>query len=399
MSSEWSKIGEKVAAAKRLLDPHERDPALEKVLRYVDLHAGLKSTIRHRYGGQVVTNAWLKMYEITIAMGLADAARVPLPPAAAAAGCEHTHALRVFCNAELPGAFICALNHYLHTWSPGTRFEWVGSSLYPDPGDSCLGDYYGLFARNPARWLMSPEMRGDVTNVDEIRTLVASAKHLLGEVDLYTSDAGVDVSSDYGRQEELTARIHLGQTLAGLMSLRVGGALVAKTYTFVHPSSISLMAVCASVFETFYVTKPTTSRPANSEVYIVGLGFRGLAEELEELLLSAVESFDFDRPLVALATPETENTEVSLLAAARRLHGRQQVSFLEEAVDYFRKYGNNLTALREGLEPVARRAQAEWLGKNPVRPIPGNRLVASSAKPLESAARLAATLFSGEAAC
>lgn len=378
----WAEIEEKVAATKRLLDPYESDSELAEALQAVDLYTGLKFTIRNLYGGQAVTNAWLKMYEMTTEMGLVLAVRAP-----AVDDPDHTHVLRAFCNAELPGAFICALNHYLCVWHPETRFEWVGSSLYPDPGNTAgqapgevsgeiLGDYYGLYAHNPDRWLMSPKMRGDVTNTADIRALVAGAKTRLGEIDLYTSDAGIGVSDDYARQEELTARIHLGQILVGLMTLRAGGAMVVKTYTFVHPSSISLMAVCASVFDSFYVTKPVTSRPTNSEVYIIGLGFRGLTPDLKEHLFAAVEKFDFSRTLILLGTPETEDTVSSLLAAARQLHLRQQVAFLSEAVTFYETHrGGKIRDLRDALKPIARRVQAAWLEQNPVRQIPAPCLI------------------------
>jgi hypothetical protein len=373
---EWRLVEEKIGAAKSLMDPYEGDPQLAEALRAVDIYSGLKPKVRRHYNGQAVTNAWLKMYEMTTEMGLVPAVRVP-----DGSNPQYTHVLRAFCNAELPGAFICALNHYLCTWHPETRFEWAASSLYPDPGNTAgrgdgeasgdiLGDYYGLYEHNPDRWLMSPGMRGDVTSVADVLDLVAEAKARLGKVDLYTSDAGIGVSDDYLRQEELTARIHLGQILVGLMSLRVGGALVVKTYTFVHPSSISLMAVCASVFDHFYVTKPVTSRPANSEVYIIGLGFRGLAPALEAHLLASVEKFDFGRTLLPLGTPETEDTVASLLAAAREIHLRQQVACVTEAVAFYKAYRGRLSNLRQDLQPVARRVQDAWLCKNPLRRIP-----------------------------
>lgn len=376
---EWRLVEEKTGAAKTLMDPYEDSPDLAEALRAVDLYSGLKTTVRRHYNGQGVTNAWLKMYEMTTEMGLVIAARAP-----DASKPKHTHVLRAFCNAELPGAFICALNHYLCTWHPETRLEWVASSLYPDPDNTAgrgdfasdsagageiLGDYYGLYTHNPDRWLMTPEMRGDVTDVGDIRALVEGAKTCLGEVDLYTSDAGIGVAEDYLRQEALTARIHLGQTLVGLMSLRVGGVLVVKTYTFTHPSSISLIAVCASVFDHFYVTKPVTSRPANSEVYCIGLGFRGLSSELEACLLDAVEQFDFRRTLTPLDTPETEDTVASLLAAARQIHQHQQVAFLEEAVAFYEAYRGRIPSLRQALQPAARRAQYAWLDQNPIRAI------------------------------
>jgi len=58
---------------------------------------------------------------------------------------------------------------------------------------------------------MDANMLGDVTDVRCIREMVRRAHEKLGEIDLYTSDVGTDVSYDYARQEELTARLNLGQ--------------------------------------------------------------------------------------------------------------------------------------------------------------------------------------------
>ena len=375
---EFAEIETKLNAAKAAMDPYEDDPELSEALRAVDIYAGLKSTVARHYNGQVVTNAWLKMYEIAT-QDLVTAARTALPTGSVGIGnAKYTHTLRAFCNAELPGAFICALNHLLCTQFPETRFDWVGSSLYPEPSDGdILGDDYGLYSQNPDRWLMSPEMRGDVTKVADIRALVAKAKARLGKVDIYTSDAGIGVSEDYNRQEELTAHINLGQILTGLASLRTGGVLAVKTYTFVHPFSLSLIGICASLFDKFYITKPLTSRPANSEVYFVGIGYHGLPEDLEERLYDAVEHFDFT-PIISI---DDSAMIESALNAARQIHMRQQVDFVKEAISFYRAYRGRIKNLRQTLREVSRQAQAAWLKENPIKRITPGCLVPDSKHP------------------
>lgn len=360
-AKELAEVEAKVVNAKSKMDPYGGDTDLASVLRAVDLYAALRSKIRRNDNGQVVTNAWLKMYEMATQLDLVGTA----------ARGEGGKVLRTFCNAELPGAFICAINHFMCTEMPGARFDWVASSLHPAGKDEILGDTYGLLSCNPDRWLMDAEMPGDVTSVEQIATLASRAKERLkGEVDLYTSDAGIDVSPDYNRQEELTARINLGQIVTGLLSLRAGGNLVTKTYTFTHPFSVSVIAVCAALFDACYVTKPQTSRPANSEVYLVGIGFRGVAPEVVTALLAAVEEFDFARPLIPLDVPALAETVKSLTRAARQIHLRQQVEFLEEAVLFFERFQGRVPDLRKGLTRTAGQVQAEWLKANPVEPIP-----------------------------
>lgn len=360
----FREVDEDTAAAKRKLDPYEDDRELPGALRAVDMYVGLKRTIMRHYGGQIVTNAWLKMHEMATQLGLVEAARTFT---------SSGPVLRAFCNAELPGAFVSALNHLTCTWFPDTRFEWVASSLYPEEASTertdaadTLGDFYGLYAHNRDRWLMGPDMVGDVTNAKCIRELARRAREKLGEVDFYTSDVGTDVSEDYARQEELTARLNLGQIVTGLLALRVGGVFVVKTYTFVHPYSLAVAGVCAALFDSFYVTKPKTSRAANSEVYFVGIGYHGAPDAVTDALLEAVTDFDFSRPLFPVGLPEVEHTVLSLLVAARQIHRVQQVAFLEETVQLYESHRKNVKALRGRLEGAARAAQKQWLRENPV---------------------------------
>jgi len=365
----FQEIDRDVQAAKARLDPYESDPELAGALRAVFPYAGLRGRIVREFGAQVVTNAWLKMYEIATQMGLFDAAR---------AVTSEGSALRVFCNAELPGAFVSALNHYACTWYPNMRYDWVASSLYPERGlagraspADALGDHYGLYARNPDRWLMDAGMRGDVTDVVSIQELARRAKDKLGEVDLYTSDVGIDVSEDYAGQERMTARLNLGQIVVGLISLRVGGALVAKTYTFTRPYSLSVLGLCATLFNAFYVTKPRTSRAANSETYLVGIGFRGLTEEAKEFLLRAVQNYDDSSvPLFPLGYSGAEHTVLSLLTASVQIHQSQQVAVLLEAVAFFEAYRGKLGKLRQDVQPVVSKAERRWLEDNPVKRLP-----------------------------
>ena len=106
----------------------------------------------------------------------------------------------VFCNAELPGGFIGALNQYIHG-NLKKDWDWLACSLI---SGQHLGDSFGIYRRYPWRWLQTKKMNGDVT---EATNLVHIRDQVLNKfpkgVDLYTSDAGCDVSKNYNAQEEL----------------------------------------------------------------------------------------------------------------------------------------------------------------------------------------------------
>ena len=40
--------------------------------------------------------------------------------------------INAFCNAELPGAFIIAINHFMRTKCISSEFDWIASSYLPE---------------------------------------------------------------------------------------------------------------------------------------------------------------------------------------------------------------------------------------------------------------------------
>jgi len=353
---------------------------VEQVLRNLDLYSWLKGPIAKQKKGQAVTNAWLKCYEI---LGRSGVLASCAPPPS-----EAGRPLRVFCNAEYPGSFVSAINHFVSTRGEGVApaVDWVASSLFPDGGEAALGDAHGFGAGNPERWLMSAEMRGDLTSPDDIEALAQLvSRHFGGAgVDLYTSDAGIDVSSDYNNQEALTARIHLGQVVTGLLVLRRGGALVVKTYTFLSRFSVSLISLCASLFRRVEIVKPRASRPANSEVYLVCLGRLGPPPTGAEAarLAGSVGGGVFDGGAGVPGGPPpggAPETEAAIVEAAREIHGRQQVDFLREAAGVCKQGGAAEKAKK--LAATARRdAEASWLEQNPIFALPAEKRLATCSR-------------------
>jgi cap2 methyltransferase len=372
VDKQFQAVNKAVIDAKAFFD-HIAPQEFDIVMKAVDLYAGLKRRTRTEFGMMISTNASLKMYEMIIQMKLISCSTGAV------------HKLRAFCNAELPGAFIVAINHYVKTMCPETNFDWLGSSYYPDADMSgeALGDQYKIYAGNREHWLMGPRpnampseaptVTGDVTDASVVAALSAAVHSRFKDgATLYTSDAGIDVSSDYSKQEELTALLNFGQVLCGILSLAPGGHLVTKQYTFFTSFSRSIVALLATLFDELYVVKPRTSRPVNSEIYLVGKGFRGIASELADALLERIAKYratpdstpcDWG-PLIA---PELmTDVDSALLRIARQLYGRQQVAFLNEAAELY----------KQGIDKIGKRyvrdafiAQDQWLLENTMRRI------------------------------
>lgn len=326
-------IQSKLNAAKSLLDDiPERDYTY--ISHSLDAYRTMKQILSYKYRMQIVTNATIKIYELIHQMQLIKGNK-----------------LTAFCNAELPGNFIIGINHYLKTMYNNAIFKWVASSYLSEKGT--LGDNYGIFEFNRNNWLMDLTMNGNLMDKDNIIEL---SKRVLERfpkgVDLYTSDAGFDVSSNYNEQEEQTILLNYGQILSGLLVLTLGGSLITKQFTYFTIFNKSLITLLSTLFDELYVTKPVTSRPLNSEIYIIGKGFKGLNDPLKSYLMDKMNTLNPDIPLI-LYEPTDD-----LLHAAESIYG-QQTEYVNYAYELYIQKKPISTADHKQI-------QEEWFSNNPV---------------------------------
>lgn len=387
---EVTEVKARLNLTKSKLDAIFSDPeggkVFDKLLTDLDLYRDLRHRLRREFNGQNVSNAWLKLIEILAHFDLVRPA-------------EGSKELKHFDNCALPGAFLFALCHHMATHCPHLKYTWWASSLVPErylPVDqvterylqfNALGDEYGLFAANRERWLMQMapdadgcQLTGDMTKLKCVLELERQLS-LPGKVDLYTSDLGVSAKSDFNRQEELNAQPHLGQDLAGLLTLTPGGNFIVKHYTLFEPFSYTLALVLGTLFEEFFICKPMTSRPTNSECYFVGQGFLGLPPRIRDALQCRLQDFSM-RPLLSLAIVQEMDRPQCLhrpgshgpsgLLAAVKLLWTHQSEYLEETVNLYHTAGHS--ALKNlgtytSLEKLKQQREEDFISTNRIKPM------------------------------
>jgi 23S rRNA U2552 (ribose-2'-O)-methylase RlmE/FtsJ len=123
----------------------------------------------------------------------------------------------------------------------------------------------GMRISDPRLKIHTVDGSGDICRKHVVRAFV----HAVGEVSLFTADGGFDVAGRFDKQEEISSDLIQSEIAMGLACLQEGGCLVVKVYDMFLPSTRTLAAVLYECFESMYVCKPCTSRPANSERYLV----------------------------------------------------------------------------------------------------------------------------------
>lgn len=111
---------------------------------------------------------------------------------------------------------------------------------------------------------------GDINNLDNIFHIKKLAKN---KFFLVTADGGFDEGIDFNHKEQLHYYLILNEILAAVSLGKKGGNFILKMFDIFTESSIHMLYLLTSMYEEMYIYKPKTSRPTNSEKYVVCKGF------------------------------------------------------------------------------------------------------------------------------
>ena len=103
-------------------------------------------------------------------------------------------------------------------------------------------------------------------------------------VHVMMADGGFTVEGQENIQEILSKQLYLCQFLFALHVVRTGGHFVCKLFDVFTPFSVGLIYLMYRAFERICIHKPNTSRPANSERYIICKGKRQDSKPIADYL-------------------------------------------------------------------------------------------------------------------
>jgi 23S rRNA U2552 (ribose-2'-O)-methylase RlmE/FtsJ len=187
-------------------------------------------------------------------------------------GMETTQPIRTFHLAEGPGGFIEALVKYRNR----SDDVYVGMTLqdqhhhnYNIPGWK-KSHHFLQEHGNVVKLEHGPDGTGNILSLDNF---VYMHETYGSTMDLVTADGGFDFSTDFDHQEINMTALLYGQIVYALCLQKTGGCFVLKVFDIFMQHTVDLIALLSSMYEKVYITKPNTSRSANSEKYIVCKGF------------------------------------------------------------------------------------------------------------------------------
>ena len=112
---------------------------------------------------------------------------------------------------------------------------------------------------------------GNLFNVDNLWHCYNKYKN---SMDLITGDGGFDFSLDFNKQENLSINLIFSQICYAIAMQKKYGSFVLKIFDIFSQATIDIIYLLSCFYNEVYITKPNTSRLANSEKYIVCKKFK-----------------------------------------------------------------------------------------------------------------------------
>jgi hypothetical protein len=348
-------------------------------------------TLLMEYNAEVVTNAWLKMYEL---MGLVK----PPPPKEDADGAKDkgakvkrppTAPYRTFHMAEAPGNFMLSINHYLYSNYPKLDWIWYANTMRPlytvdqrnSHNSGYLQDDYNMISRHPDKWLFGADGDGDITSDGNLRSFPQDLPALC---DLVTSDVKyVPADMNFDEEEMINVPVHIGHFIGALLTLKKGGSVILKEFTQCETPSVSLLMLGCHYFDKYQIVKPLSSRTANSEIYLVGTGFRGINNESIERLLRIMKYYRYlnteDGSPALFLRKDIPDVFLKTLIKIQQTLLEQQVAALAENLQIVHLYPNETADLLIGRFSKQNKEMAlKWIENNPIKKLPDERRIGNS---------------------
>lgn len=183
---------------------------------------------------------------------------------------EENGNIKSFHLAEGPGGFIEAITYLRFN----TADKYYGMTLLDQDNDNVPGWKKSLlFLKKNKNVFIEKgiDETGDLYSPNNFKYSYETYKN---SMDFITADGGFDFSVDFNKQESMALRLIFTEVIYAIVMQKKNGNFVLKMFDTFLKSSIDIIFLLSSLYSEVCITKPDTSRTANSERYIVCKGFK-----------------------------------------------------------------------------------------------------------------------------
>ena len=174
---------------------------------------------------------------------------------------------------------------------------------------------------------------GNLYNIHTIDTFIDMMQP--NKCTLVTADGGFDFSKDFNNQEMSFYMLLMCEIYTTLCIQRPNGSFLLKVFDLFLEETIKLIACCKLFYDDMYIIKPNTSRPANSEKYII---FRNFTKDLspEQISVKAAlrrKIISKDPTLDIVPRQSVLQTVMNSITTYNAYYTIRQISYIKKTLD------------------------------------------------------------------
>ena len=206
----------------------------------------------------------------------------------------------------------------------------------------------------------------DTGNIYNINNIVHFTKHV-GEnsCKLVTADGGFDYSIDFNKQEQLSYRLIFCEIVIAISVQKKGGVFILKIFDSCTNFTVKMMWLLSCIYEKLIITKPNTSRPANSEKYLVAINFNGIDKKYLLKLYNVVKQWDVIEKkglhIIDIFGSQIQTKYLDILKYYNINNYHMQIDNIKRTFDLIEKMkNNNYTESEDKLIKIQITKSLEW---------------------------------------
>ena len=238
--------------------------------------------------GDKYNRAYYKMWEILLDNKIIDKPNFQYIALAEAPG-NFVKCVKNLKSPEWNDFIICTLLNDMNTVNQGNFFDKYKNSIF--------GNSKGNLKLSNTK---DKDFNGNLTKSSDINIFINYVETNNLYADLITADGGLQKSNniDYLLEEYNHLPLFLGEIITALFTQKIDGTFILKMYDMVYNNSVNLLNLLSSFYNNVYITKPYSSRPCNTEKYIVCSNFKGISsnksdkDKILNNLLSILDNLD-----------------------------------------------------------------------------------------------------------
>jgi 23S rRNA U2552 (ribose-2'-O)-methylase RlmE/FtsJ len=179
---------------------------------------------------------------------------------------------------------------------------------------------------------------GNLYNFNNIMHLVK--KIGINNLDFITADGGFDFSVDFNNQEDLSTQLILAEILSAVCLQKQGGKFVLKIFDMFNEHTLKIIHLLQIFYKDIYIIKPLTSRPPNSERYLLCINFIK-NEKYTNLLIHVIKDYSKENIKNLMDQLDYKPYLLNNLVLYNTYYSLRQIYYIEKTISYINKYKNH----------------------------------------------------------